>query len=180
MESRVGPGHSSRTPSAGPRRGRALILSLAIGGVVALGAYAGLGRLDVGPDEQVVRVSSGSVARQAAQLDELEENLDAALAKTPPKLPPIPKYPPVRKPHVPKPKVVTLVSYVPDVTYEREKDKKGKKYKHDKEKKKHDKEKEKEKKKREQEKKKKREEKKREEKKKREEQKKHDEEKKKP
>jgi len=127
MESRVGPGHSSRTPSARARRVRAGILSLALGGVAALASYAALGRLELGPDEQVVRASSASLTKRAAQLEKMEANLDAVLAKAPPKLPPIPKYPPVKKPRVPKPQVIT-VSYVQDVTYEKGKGKHHKDY----------------------------------------------------
>jgi hypothetical protein len=170
----------SRTPSARARRVRGGILSLALGGVFALGAYAALGRLDLGPDEPVVRASNASLAERAAQLDTMEADLQAALAKDPPKLPPIPKYPPVKKPRVPKPRVVTLVSYAQDVTYERGKEK-GKKYddkkKHDEARKKREEQRKHEAEQRREERKK-REEQRREERKKREEQKKHEEEKK--
>ncbi len=121
MESRVGPGHSSRTPSAGPRRVRAAILSLALGGAAALGSYAALGHLEVGPDEQVAQASNASLAARAAQLDAMEADLRAALAKDVPKLPPIPKYAKVKIPRVAAPQIIA-VSYVPNVKYKKDKD----------------------------------------------------------
>ena len=128
MKSRVTQGYSSRPSPTGRSRARAGLLALAAGTAVAFGSYAALGRLDIGPDEQQVELASNeSLARRAAQLDAMEADLQAVLAKAPPKLPPIPKYPPVKKPRVSKPRVIT-VSYVQDVKYE--KDKKGKKGKY--------------------------------------------------
>jgi len=129
MKPRVERGTRAAHPPARPRRVRAAILSLSIGGVAALGSYAALGHLEVGPDEQVVQAANSSLAARAAQLDAMEADLQAAIAKNLPKLPPIPKYPPVTVPRIPAPQIIT-VSYVEGVRYKqgKEKYKKGKEY----------------------------------------------------
>jgi hypothetical protein len=82
---------------------------------MALGAYAALGHLALGPAPTVERAAGASLNAQSAQLDAMESDLRAALAENPPQLPGIPKYPPVDVPKVPKPRVVQ-VAYVTTTT----------------------------------------------------------------
>ena len=104
---------------------------------MALGAYAGLGHLDLGPAPSVVRAAGASLDVQSAQLDAMESDLSAALAENPPQLPGIPKYPPVRVPKVPKPRVVQ-VAYVTTTPVKKHHDKKYEKDKKESERAKHE------------------------------------------
>jgi hypothetical protein len=69
-----------------------------LGGAAALGAYAGIGRIDVGPSVQAETVPAVQLAARSARLDAMEADLSKALAKKPPRLPKVPKYPKVKVP----------------------------------------------------------------------------------
>jgi hypothetical protein len=85
----------------GKGRGLPFLLAFATGGVAVWGAWTGMQGVERGPEPAEAKLVSASVIRSRAQkLDEFELQLQAALAKKPPALPKVPKFPPVKIPKV--------------------------------------------------------------------------------
>jgi hypothetical protein len=95
-------------------RRHALVVALLLGAAVVLGSIAALKTAELKNASAQPVVSSRAIARRNARLDRVQISLRKALARRPPKLPPVPHYPAVAT--VPaQPRVVRYVRPAPIV-----------------------------------------------------------------
>jgi hypothetical protein len=81
-------------------RRHALVVALLLGAAVVLGSIAALKTAELKNASAQPVVSSRAIARRNARLDRVQISLRKALARRPPKLPPVPHYPRYRRSRV--------------------------------------------------------------------------------
>jgi len=96
-------------------RANAFVIALLLGAAVVIGSVAALRTADLRGAPAKPAVSSRTLARRSARLDQAEIALRKALARRPPKLPKVPTYPPVSATSAAAPPVVRYVRPSPIV-----------------------------------------------------------------